>query len=56
MDCSHAAASSFHGGRALRAVAVIQMGAKTRYTAATIDTMSDVTLALAKYLTNIHTL
>ncbi len=53
-SCSHAAASSFHGGRALRAVAVVQMGAKTRYTAAAIDTMSDVKLALAKYLTNIH--
>ncbi len=53
-SCSQAASSSFQGRRALRAVAVVQMGTKTRYTAAAIDTMSDVTMALAKYLTSIH--
>jgi hypothetical protein len=51
---SRTTASSFQGGRALRAVAVVQMGTKTRSTAAAIDTMSDVTLALAKYLTDIR--
>jgi hypothetical protein len=52
-NSSHATASSFHGGRALRAVAVVQ-GSKNRRTAAAIDTMSDVTLALEKYLTDVR--